>query len=304
MPPTLPYDRYLHAREFIAHNARPLDQRQAERHFDGEPAAAVLAALSAYQNADGGFAHGLEPDSTSPVSNALDSTVAFQHLELAGAPGDTAIAARAIGWLVEAWSPELKGWRNTTPEVNDWPRAPWWQHVDPVPEEESYAFNPSCEIVGWLQLNEDNVPPDLLEAARRHALQAVHAREMDGHDFLCALRMARKLPPDLREEVLPHLAEAADRVVTRDRTGWASYGIRPLWAVEAPDDLLAERFADILDPAIDYEIEQQAEDGGWHPNWAWAEYPDAWRLAERAWAGHLTMKTLVTLDRFGRIEGP
>jgi hypothetical protein len=54
------YDR---ARAFIYRNARPLDIARFQYHFENGSKDAVLTALAAYQNEDGGFGHALGPDS-------------------------------------------------------------------------------------------------------------------------------------------------------------------------------------------------------------------------------------------------
>jgi hypothetical protein len=55
-------------RQFIYRNARPLDIARFQYHFENGTKEAVLTALVAYQNADGGFGRALEPDSWNPNS--------------------------------------------------------------------------------------------------------------------------------------------------------------------------------------------------------------------------------------------
>jgi hypothetical protein len=63
MPVNLPA-----ARQFIFANARLLDRYRAAVLLDGAPADAVVQALRAYRNPDGGFGHALEPDVRTPHS--------------------------------------------------------------------------------------------------------------------------------------------------------------------------------------------------------------------------------------------
>lgn len=58
MPETL----YERARAFLYRSARPLDIARFQCHFKNGGKGAVLAALAADQNEDGGFGHALEPD--------------------------------------------------------------------------------------------------------------------------------------------------------------------------------------------------------------------------------------------------
>ena len=68
------------AEEFIWRNARLLDRQRFAYHFKDDAGkdgagAAVVAALRAYQNPDGGFGNALEPDLRGPDSQP----VAVQH---------------------------------------------------------------------------------------------------------------------------------------------------------------------------------------------------------------------------------
>jgi hypothetical protein len=71
---------YQNARAFIYRNARPLDFARWQYHFEGGGKDAVLTALSAYQNEDGGFGHALEPDSWNPNSVPLQTWTATEIL--------------------------------------------------------------------------------------------------------------------------------------------------------------------------------------------------------------------------------
>jgi hypothetical protein len=54
---------------------------------------------------------------------------------------------------------------------------------------------------------------------------------------------------------------------------------------------------------LKHEIGRQAEDGGWWPTWKWGQYEDVWPIAEREWAGKITVGCLTTLRAFDMIEG-
>src|SRR5437588_625353 len=60
------------AREFTLANARLLEQRAFATLFEGAPAQGIVDALRGYQNEDGGFGHGLEPDKRCPASLPID----------------------------------------------------------------------------------------------------------------------------------------------------------------------------------------------------------------------------------------
>jgi len=59
---------------FMRSKARPLERACHAFHFGNAGRDPVLNALATYQNADGGFGRGLEPDLTLPDSSALCTT--------------------------------------------------------------------------------------------------------------------------------------------------------------------------------------------------------------------------------------
>src|SRR6202043_3403595 len=94
-----------HARDFLLRNARLLERQRFAALFEGAPAAGVLRALGAYQNADGGFGLGLEPDKRDPASQPVDVQFAFETMDSVGA-FDGAMARRACDWLETVTRPE------------------------------------------------------------------------------------------------------------------------------------------------------------------------------------------------------
>jgi hypothetical protein len=66
------------AGRFMAKHARILDRRRFELLTGKTDASAVLAALSAYRNTDGGYGHGLEPDLRAPESQPSAALHAFE----------------------------------------------------------------------------------------------------------------------------------------------------------------------------------------------------------------------------------
>jgi hypothetical protein len=66
------------ANDFMAAHARILDRRRFELLNGRADASAVLAALRAYRNPDGGYGHGLEPDLRAPESQPAAALHAFE----------------------------------------------------------------------------------------------------------------------------------------------------------------------------------------------------------------------------------
>src|SRR5215472_4562324 len=76
------------ATDFIWRTARLLERRRFAYLFLEGERQAVPVALRPYQNADGGFGNGLEPDVRAPVSQPVPTWTALGVLDEAGAFAD------------------------------------------------------------------------------------------------------------------------------------------------------------------------------------------------------------------------
>jgi len=75
---------YMKARDFILTNARMIERRLFQFRFEKDSPEGVFHAVYAYRNADGGFGHGMEPDTASPESQPLFSIMALETLDEVG----------------------------------------------------------------------------------------------------------------------------------------------------------------------------------------------------------------------------
>lgn len=88
----------------------------------------AIAALAMYQNDDGGFGHGLEPDCANPASSPATTYMAYTRLRSLGCDGKEQPMMQAIMRYVEQ-SPYFTehGWYWSIPSNNDYPCQPWYK---------------------------------------------------------------------------------------------------------------------------------------------------------------------------------
>jgi hypothetical protein len=133
------------AERFVWHAGRVLERLRFEHAFRGGDAGRVVLALRPYQNPDGGFGQGLEPDFRGPVSQPLCVDSALRALTgIRGAQVD-ALLAPMFDYLVRI-SGRDGGVPNVVANVADYPRAPWWS-ADP---EQASSLLPTASIAGLL----------------------------------------------------------------------------------------------------------------------------------------------------------
>ena len=282
------------ARSFMAGHARVLDRRRFELLFDGGDAEAVLAALNAYRNADGGYGHGLEPDLRAPESQPASAFHAFEvFADLA--PVTAPQALELCDWLDAVALPD-GGLPFALPIEDPSGCAPFWTQADP----ETF----SLQITAIVAAHANRV--------------AAHDAAVAGHPWLarvthCCLAAIDALdaaPPAYelafavrfldavhdREGAAPKLLERLGEYVPRDGRlrvvgGLADEALRPVDLAPEPGRP-ARTLLDDAAVAADLErlAAEQEDDGGWSVDFQ--SYSPA---ATLEWRGYATVRALSIL---------
>ena len=298
------------ARNFLKTQARPLDRALFEFRFEGAPAEAVAQALAAYQNADGGYGHALEPDVRTPSSSALATGIALQALKEIDYPAGHHQVQGAVQYLLESFDPDSQVWRAVPPDANDHPHAPWWHDKEGSLARtfDGFLIIPRAQLVGLLYHFSESVPEpwleDLIErtVADVETIEALGTGGGDDLAYTLALAQENALPERLRARLLNRLRAVVPRAVSTDPSEWDTYCIHPLKIVHTPASPVADLIWDAIEADLDYQIEHQGPEGNWEPVWTWGgAYPSAWEQARQEWRGHITLETLTVLRAFGRI---
>ncbi|MCB8968609.1 MAG: hypothetical protein H6660_17130 [Ardenticatenaceae bacterium] len=290
---------------FVQANARDIDKAMFAYHWQDGPETAVLAALAPYQNDDGGFGHGLEPDFRLPASSPMATSVALQYCTAINAAATEPLVQKAIRYLCETYQ-EGDFWYATDQQVNDAPHAFWWHVNELTPPDETRWPNPSAELVGYLHRYAELVPPALLARATARAQANLESSTIISGDavqkynILCWKQAQPYLPTALATAVTAKIRATYDHW---HPTSPETFGELSIMAFAAtPQSIMAQQFPALVDQLLDQEIARQGDDGGWWPAWHWGQYEDTWPIAQREWAGKMTADTLSVLRNFGKIE--
>lgn len=299
---TLSTERFAKAQQFIRENARDLDRFLFAYEFGEGTAVSVLNALTAYQNEDGGFGNGIEPDFRLPDSSPMATSVGLQYCIAVGAPVEHPIVQKAIRYLLATYDHEHEYWPSfVDTAVNDYPHAPWWHREAIVPPDEAAWPNVSAELVGYIHHYREFVPADfhkhIMERARRNLASTDTLAWF--YDCLCWERTADLVEEPLKSQIRLKITKTYD-------------GMRPLSAEKlrelpvfalapGPDSCFAQTFPQETAVFLQESINKQDADGGWRPGWAWGQYEDTWPIAQREWAGKITLEALHAYKNFRMI---
>ncbi|MFF4413476.1 hypothetical protein ACFYY8_13160 [Streptosporangium sp. NPDC001559] len=271
---------------YLLLHARLLDRLRFEALFGGGSRARVLDALRGYQNADGGFGHALEPDLRGSGSQPQPVEIAFWLLDELDAFADPMTAA-ACDYLTGISTPE-GGVPFMLP--TDAPRAPWWQtDADPPAN-----LNPTAPLAGLL--HKHGVTHPWLGPATDFCWSRIAGLDkMQQYEARAVLTFLEHVPD--RERALAEFTRLKPAFLAAvslepDQPGHVHYPLD-----FAPEPLRLPLFdTAVLELHLDVAVRDQADDGGWAPNW------EMWTpLVQHEWGGYLTVGTLKTLRAYGRL---
>ena len=292
-------DNYLKARNFILTNSRMIERRLFEFHFENGDGKGVFHAVYAYRNPDGGFGHGMEPDTASPESQPLFSIMALEVLDEIGYLTKKVILEDFMPYF-ESITTEKGGIPWMFRPKSDYPCEGHFKTV-----KEWAALSTTAPLLGVLEKYEINNP--WMKKAEEFVWSEFE-RIQDKHIFcyLCVPRWliflehtrsrakAERTINDLKNWI------SKNGIICRDKSddGWGLYG-KPhsLSYAPSPNSILFSIFTkDTIESDIEELINRQKEDGRWD---TWYGISEGTKLE---WAGIQTLWTLKTLKNYHRIE--
>jgi hypothetical protein len=243
---------------FIYENGRLLDRKLHEYFFEGGDLQACLKALLAYQNPDGGFGNGIEPDLKCPDSTAIGAETAMVTLDMLGYQGPDIIDP-LVDWL--ATNQHEDGYIIHPPKaLEDYPFQPWWWNPD---------HNRVLSIVALL--SKWGLSHDQLFSRARRFYESLEPPELDNfysYPYFAYLHYCAQDETDKAR--LDQWAAQIPRLLDKHRDHYPLFGRHWFWARDLVSREILEAEAAAFAGAVD-------EDGGvqtaypelpwWRPIW-------------------------------------
>jgi hypothetical protein len=283
------------ATEFIHREARLLERHRFAYHFQGASADPVLRTLRAYQNADGGFGHALEPDLRAPQSQPTAVLTALDVLREIGVRDDPMIGG-ACGFLASIALPD-GGVPFALASTLDHPHAPWYQPSEQSSLTQTAANAAHLHALGACHPFLDGATELCWERIAALDLTAGELSPGVAYDLLFSVAFLDAVPDEQRAlAALDVLAPGVPRVVPPEP--------QPGAEVHSPLDLSpwpGSRSRRLFEPAtierhLDALAGGQQDDGGWTFPWP------AWNPAgAHEWRGIMTLTALRVLRANGRL---
>lgn len=299
-------------RRWIYRNARPLELARWQYHFENGSAEAVLVALAAYQNDDGGFGHALEADCWNPASAPLQTWTATCILREVNAPKEHPIVRGVLRYLGSGAHFQDGRWLGAVPSNNDAPRAPWWTFSDQ--SREAWGDNPTVSLAGFaLQFAErDTALYQKAEAIVKRAAAdfiAGRSKTNDMHEVNCFWELLAGCKAAGRTDLFDEAAfektlqNTVRALIGTDPKAWSKgYVCTPSRFIRSPESPFYPGCEGLPEQECDQLLQNRNADGVWDLAWSWGAYEREFAIAENWWKANIAMEHLLFLRAFGRIE--
>lgn len=282
------------ASAFVTKHARLLD-RQRLRVALGEPAGlAVLRAVDAYRNEDGGYGWGLEPDFRAPESQPGGALHAFEAFAEA-APLRTDRAVELCDWLASI-SLADGGMPFALPIADPTGCAPFWAEADSTTSSLHITAAVTAMAQRVARHDPDVAAHPWLAGATRYCLDAIAGVELPVHALML------KFSLDLLDAVADDEPEAATQIARLGAQippegrlhvdgGVEDEYMRPLDFAPRPGRPVRDLFADdVVATELARLASRQQDDGGWPE-----EFNAYSPMASLEWRGYLTVQAVKVL---------
>lgn len=302
---------------WIHRNARPLEMALWDFYFENGSKEAVIDALAYYQNEDGGFGNGVEPDCWNPESSPYSTLVALGILERIAFVETVGIGHPMVQGILRflesgKYSNE-DGWLFSIPSNDNYAHAPWWGYDEEQNKIQSMGITAGlCAFI----LNFGDRGSELYERAFAYTKKILKkASESDefgemGAGGVCSLIgtiMQKNLTSSFEcESLMDKMAAVVNSTIERDTQRWSMYTPRPSEFIPAPASPFYKGNEAIVEKELDYLIETRNPGGVWNITWTWFDltekYSGEFAVSQNWWMASKAIEKLGFLKNFGRVE--
>lgn len=291
-------------REYLFRNGRYLDVARWNYHFENGSESEVLKALATYQNMDGGFGHGLEPDVQNPNSNPMATWMAIQVLRELNFPTlSFSMTEKILDYLQDSLDKDNHIWKAQVPSNNEYPHSPWYYYS----EENTFGYNPTAEFVGFILRFADD-KSEIYEMGLEVLNSMIpiitdNNYEIEVHELVNMLNLYRDLKAVNKTNLLPNnfeafIKERVDKAISRDTSSYTetNYYTPPSMYISDKNDFTYVENEDICGFYTDYIEESLTDYGFWQINWDWQDIEMPENVV-RDWAGIITVNNMLFIEK-------
>ena len=292
--------------KYMNTDARPLEKSIFNYYFNNSKSDDILASLKEYQNSDGGFGKGIEPDFKLIQSSPIATSIGLRYLsKLDYSQEAQDMIAKAVKYLEATFDSNRNGWFSVPSNVNNYPHAPWWEFINDINMTViDYSWgNPTAELIGYLYKYKKYLNTIDIYSLKNYAITNLNKRTKfnSEHEIICYIRMYNSLDEKSSSQIIDTLKLAVSQLVNVNQSEWINYVPTPLKFIDFDSKFFFDIEYKFIDQNLDYLIDRLEKDYKIFPSWQWDKYLEDWEIANVEWIGILTLEALLSLLKFNRI---
>ena len=298
---------------WVYRHARDIELSLWKYHFENGSKEAVITALSYYQNEDGGFGNGLEPDSWNHNSTPYTTFHAVNILsEIQFTDVSHPVYKGIFKYLYSEKDLMEYGWRFSVPSNDDFPHAPWWNYNEEANLTESIGLTVGLSIFVLKYADRSSLlyqkATALVKNAINHLMTGSSFGEMGIGGYVKLLEAMKELNVGEYDYASLQLrvSELVKGSIEHDIAKWQYYGVRPSRYIRTPHSVHYNDNKAIVDSELSYLVETLPPNNVWGITWRWFDnnekYMREFAISETWWKAYTAIETLCMLRNFGRIE--
>lgn len=308
---------YEEIRRWVHCNARPLEMALWNYFFENGKREEIQDALAFYQNEDGGFGCGIEPDCWNRESSPYATLTAagiLQRTGIADALGrENPLIQGIFRYLESGAHSDEEGWFFSIPSNNTCARAPWWSFDEEANRLQGMGITAGlCAFIlrygdrdsGLYQKALAFTGRILQKAAGAEAFGEMGAEAV--YTLLQELAHCESAASFSCEGLAEKMAKEINRAIERDPKKWALYTPRPSQFISSPDSPFYKGNEKIVEEELDYLIDTRNPLGVWNITWTWFDlgekYAKEFAVSENWWMTNLAIEKTAFLKNFGRLS--
>lgn len=285
------YDRVL---PFVKEKSRMLDFYLIKSLFENEDEN-IITELKKYQNHDGGFGHGLEPDVQMPNSSVLATNVAVKALDFIRNPEVKQEMIRDIvGYYESVYNIEDNRFYMVDETVNQYPHAIWWNYED-LKQNFPYG-NPDPEVIGFLFENRKYIKKVNYSKLINDVVEFIHSKqflESSMHTLMSVIEFYKRVDDDVKNLIHDRIHVLVKKEINEGLGKWDEYSLEPYKIyIQEPHFInthleeLGANLKRVLEKVTTLSVE---------PNWQWYQYEDEFEKVKYQWVGHIYFEMIRAL---------
>ncbi len=277
---------YIRVLPLVKEKSRMLDYYLIKSLFENQDDN-IITELKKYQNSDGGFGHGLEPDVQMPNSSVVATDIAVKALDFIHNPEKKIEMVKEIVHYYESvYDFDEKRFYMVDENVDQYPHAVWWNYSD---LKNNFPFgNPDPEVIGFLFENRQYLNKLQFSILINDVVEFIMSKrflESGMHTLMSIIEFYKRVDDDVKNLIHDRIHVLVKKEIDAGMGKWDDYSLEPYKIyIQEPHFInthleeLGLNLKRVIEKVTSLSVE---------PNWQWYQYEEEFKKVKYEWLGHM-----------------